>query len=242
MIEIIKAAFNAGEIKTFLIQGEYLEILEAAYPIDVFMMDRSGAQLSTMRNAEVSYFSRPGKYEVIQVQSPAAQTVRIFVGSGDAGTRKTSGDVSVIDGGKSRSIAGGALTAHMYSAAEAGMFTVAQLWNPIGSGKNIIVGQIIGAISGGFSLQIKGTTVALPAPNSQNVGSKKIGGPIGVALARVQSLAASVVNPANFAVSSGIVVRLTEPFVLPPGTGLNFGAPVANNDAGVDLEYFEEAI
>lgn len=96
MIEIIKAAFFAGEVKTFLMQGEYLEIIEAVYPIDVAMLDRSGVQLSVMRNAESSYFSRPGKYEVIQVTSSQAQIVRLFVGSGDAGTRRFSGQVSVL--------------------------------------------------------------------------------------------------------------------------------------------------
>lgn len=104
MIEIIRAAFNAGEIKTFLMQGEYLEILEAAFPVDVCMMDRSGAQLSIMRNAEASYFSRPGKYEAIQITSATAQTVRVFVGSGDAGMRRFTGDVKIIGGEDSKTL------------------------------------------------------------------------------------------------------------------------------------------
>lgn len=142
MIEIIKAGFSPGEIKTFNIQGEYLEILECDFPITVVMLDRNGVQLSVMRNAESSYFSRPGKYEVIQITSPEAQTIRVFVGSGDAGTRKTSGNVVVIDNDRNKALSGGSFSGSIFSGVDSG-FPYVQIWNPEDSGKILVITNLV---------------------------------------------------------------------------------------------------
>lgn len=246
MIEIIKAAFSAGEVKTFLIQGEYLEILEAAYPIDVAMMDRSGAQLSTMRNAEASYFSRPGKYEVIQVTSEKAQTVRLFVGSGDAGTRRTSGDVSVIDGGKSRTFANVAFSAVPSCGPVTGQQARCQLWNPAGSGKRLVISQIFVGSSFQNTLYLLGSNVALTALTGTLAVSKLIGGASGVAeLRRDNTINTPVGNYSGVLAVAGTSVsgyKLTEPLVLNPGFGLMLWTTVVASDIYGTFEYIEESI
>lgn len=222
MIEIIKGSFAAGEVKTFLIQGEYIEILECAYPVDVAMMDRSGAQLSTMRNAEASYFSRPGKYEVIQVTSSAAQTVRLFVGSGDAGTRRTSGTVEVIDGGKKKTLAGIVYGGRLSQEALAMQFAQLQWWNPIGSGKRLIVPSYVGlAGSKGIVAGIGSIKLAKPkdAP-----GSKLSGG----AASGITGWGESPADYVGFIQlnqsGSGVAVKEAEPYVILPGYGFNICA------------------
>lgn len=259
MIEIIKGDFFAGEVKTFLIQGEYVEVLEALYPIDVAMMDRSGAQLSVMRNAEASYFSRPGKYEVVQVTSASAQTVRLFIGSGDAGTRRTSGqvqvigtvgvtgDVSVIDGGKARSLEGGAFAWAHGSAAVAANYSRLQLFNPVESGKNTIVKA--------FKITTAAaTTVFVHAQNAQhtsNVGalpnSKYPGGVVPLSQARFESSGALIVSPimVDYINAAGIgtmALVMQEPVVLRPGWGLTIENATINQRIDASFEWFEQPV
>lgn len=250
MIEIIKAAFTAGEVKTFLIQGEYVEILEAAYPVDVAMMDRSGAQLSTMRNAEASYFSRPGKYEVIQVTSASAQTIRLFVGSGDAGTRRLSGVVQVVDTNQSSTIAGKAFSSHNYASESAGNYTHVQLWNPAASGKIIVVEGVKSfnptltqmAYDSGFNAA-QLTNLVNNAPNKLSSGVAS------VAQLRTQVAAARlIVQPASSmfveAITAGNTnnTQLKRPFVLMPGYGFVIQNQSLNQPVSVLLEWTEEPI
>jgi hypothetical protein len=245
MIEIIRATFFAGEVKTFLIQGEYVEILEAAYPIDVAMMDRSGAQLSTMRNAEASYFSRPGKYEVIQVTSSAAQTVRLFVGSGDAGTRRLSGDVSVIDGEKNKTIAGGMFVAEPVGAEVVGEYSKAQLWNPAGSGKNIIVSQVSLFAATAMNIALRYENAALVTDETANKSvNKKSNALIGIASVRKGSVA--IFPSAIFYVASipagGIHTwNIKGALVITPGYGLVAISGITGAYCGMNIEWFEEA-
>lgn len=246
MIEIIKGSFFAGEVKTFLIQGEYVEILECAYPIDVAMMDRSGAQLSTMRNAEASYFSRPGKYEVIQVTSASAQTVRLFVGSGDAGTRRTSGDVSVIDGEKNRTLAGGMFTGNPFNAVPVvDQYGVNQLWNPAASGKNLIV--VASSVTGSSSQFHYAFGVAQVATDQTAIAviNKKGDGVAGVAKTGYGNFAA--IEPKRL-FGGGVTVNgltnwpLRGALVVPPGYGLNCWDESVNHSIATNFEWFEEVI
>lgn len=246
MIEIIKATFFAGEVKTFLMQGEYVEILEADYPIDVAMMDRSGAQLSTMRNAEASYFSRPGKYEVIQVTSSEAQTVRLFVGSGDAGTRRTSGDVSVIDGEKSRAMAGGAFVGSANTTALANQYPFCQLWNPANSGKNLVVNKVyVGSPSGMLMAVTKNTNALVSDLTASNAGSKKLGGAVGVGEIRAESNAVPVTQVLRQIYVIAVQTTMWEPkggVIVPPGFGLIVMGQAQAVTLVTDFEWFEEQI
>jgi hypothetical protein len=246
MIEILKAAFTAGEVKTFLIQGEYLEILEAAYPVDVAMMDRSGAQLSTMRSAEASYFSRPGKYEVIQVTSAQAQTVRLFVGSGDAGTRRTSGDVSVVDANKSRTIADRAFFAGSTANGDATNVGASYLYNPVGSGVNAIVNGLTASSTSAQLIYIA-TGLGVPVGNVFDAVSKLAGSATLAKVKKYESLLAAAAPAGTMAVASvqanGLFdLNLKEPIVMRPGSWLLVAGSVVNTQISVSRQFFEELI
>jgi hypothetical protein len=246
MIEIFTESFAAGETKTFMVQGEYIEILEAPYPVNVYMMDRSGAQLSTMRNAEASFFSRPGKYEVVQVQSNLAQTVRIFIGSGDAGTRRTSGVVQVVDGGKARSLAGVAFGGLCFLAGVGAQFTLCQLWNPPGSGKNLICESLFmfSTVAGAGNFVSQSAALATLYQLGQ---SKKLGGAASIGELRTATTAAPALGPTSllgYGLAAGINTAVTpkEPYVIPPGKGLTAYSSTLSADLGVTFDYFEETV
>lgn len=248
MIEIISADFAAGEVKTFLIQGEYLEVIDAIYPIDVAMMDRSGAQLSTMRNAEASFFSRPGLYEVLQVTSDKAQKVRLFVGSGDAGTRRTSGVVQVVDGGKFRTLANVAFSGYASIIATAAIFSHVQLWNS-STDKNIVIERVSfgSAVAGLF--YFRGASVACTTLIG-NAPSKMVDGAVSNAELRTQANAAFLGNAipiypwiiAAASVNNSQIYMPNEPIILPPGKGLILQAGLVNQDVYASFEFYEDKI
>lgn len=246
MIEIIKGAFAAGEVKTFLIQGEYLEILEAAYPIDVAMLDRSGAQLSFMRNAEASYYSRPGRYEVVQVTSAQAQTVRIFVGSGDAGTRKTSGDVSVIDGARTRTLAGVAFAGFGSVGPLSANESYLQLWNPAGNTKQLNVRALRFGSSTATTFFVNFNSVELTT--FQKKGKSKLSGGVeSTSEIRSQISASSLPGFGELFIEAcpvGITreIKIAEPIIVLPGFGLIVRTGTVNQDLYSNFEYYEEAI
>lgn len=98
MIETLSQTFAAGEVKTFLVQGDYFELIDApSSTVDVILSDRSGAQLSRMIGAEASFYNAPGRFEMVQITSQAAQTVKFFIADGTAGTRRTSGVIRLAD-------------------------------------------------------------------------------------------------------------------------------------------------
>lgn len=245
MIEIIKGTWAAGETKTFVINGEYLELLDAQYPCDVFLMNQVGAQLSVMRDCEASFFSKPsGGFATVQITSAQAQFLRFFVGSGDAGTRRISSTVQVVDGGRARTLANSAFMGAVGKTLLAANNTHVQLWNPVGSGKNVIVkAYSVGATSpGGINLGFNTAALA----TLQNQGVSKMGG--GAAAAAQLRAENSTTNyfvgstSDSFYVQAVVSIQrvLQEPLVIAPGRG--FVASVGAVDLTCVFEWVEEAI
>lgn len=250
MIEIIGGAFAAGETKTFQINGEYLELLEAQYPCDVMLMDRSGAQLSIMRNSEVSFFSKPsGGFQSIQVTSAQAQVIKFFVGSGDAGTRRTSGVVQIVDGEKARTLAGGMFAGAGAFPASAGNYTLIQLWNPAGTGRNVILSQISFSANASTAVDVYGTpTIAASDVSADRLANKLIGSGRGAAQVRAESNTNPFVFPygiaySGFVTASGMVYWTPRGgLVIRPGFGLNVRAAAAGIQISANFEWQEETI
>lgn len=96
-IEIISATFTPGESKTWHMGGSYFELIDCPNTIDVVLTDRNGAQRGRMTAAEASFHLRNTEFDTIQLTSATAQTIRFGYGSGEAGTRRASGSVSIVN-------------------------------------------------------------------------------------------------------------------------------------------------
>lgn len=259
---IFTLTLAANESREVAISGEYFELRNALFPVVLIeLLDRSGGVIARLDNPEQSDFVRPGRYETIRITNGAtAQTVRHFFGSGDAGSRRTSGqvqvlgtvgvtgDVSVIDGEKSRTLAGGMYSGTPNSQAAAGLYSVCQLWNPLGSGKNLIVASVgLAASTASIALVY---TIGASAPTDQTVGrsaNKLSGAPLGVGQVRVDAS-----NIPNF---SGNLLRtmacpgsdvrewdVRGAVVVPPGNGLSMVGTVVNTQLIANFEWFEEVV
>lgn len=95
-IELLSIPFGAGESRLLHVSGQYFEIIDATNPVDVLLIDKTGAQRGIMRGAEASFHLKNTDFSTIQITSPTAQTIRIGYGSGEAGTRRAAGAVSIV--------------------------------------------------------------------------------------------------------------------------------------------------
>lgn len=255
MISIFNLTLAANEAREVAITGEYFELRNALYPVALIeLLDRSGGVISRLENPEQSDFVRPGRYETVRVTNgPTAQTIKHFYGTGDAGSRRTSGlvridgssDVSVIDGEKARTLAGMAFSGVALAAVVAGQQPKVQLWNPAGSGVALVLKQILAGSGFANTVYVQGATVALATLLGVAPVNKLIGGAAGVAELRTANIAAapSGNNIALLSVPATTVkeYQLTGPIVVPPGAGLvMWGSGVATDVYGT-FEFFQQA-
>lgn len=94
-IEIISVPLGAGESRLFALSGNYFELIDAANPVDVILSDVNGAQRSRMVQGTASFYSRAVNFSVVQITSASAQTIRFAYGSGETGTRRSTGSVTI---------------------------------------------------------------------------------------------------------------------------------------------------
>ena len=149
-LEIISQTFAAGETKIFQVSGQYFELLDAPYPVNVRLTDRSGAQRGLMTAAEASFFLRNSDFETIELVSPTAQTIRFMYGSAEAGTRRSAGVVSVVDSAYRNTLASKAFALAVGQAAGVGQFSHTQIFNNSAL-KNTVIKSIslsVGVASG----------------------------------------------------------------------------------------------
>jgi hypothetical protein len=158
------------------------------------------------------------------------------------------GTVNVVDGGKAKTLAGQvAIVSILVGAAGAGIINAAGLWNPAGSGKNLICKRLHFSSPTAQALSLTPITAALAgapiAPASFLVGAPYAGavqgtwanaavGAFGVALGRlgVYDIAAGV----------GVQLAVEEPMVIPPGNGVVAVTGTANTGLTVNVAFAEE--
>ncbi|AYR24544.1 hypothetical protein [Herbaspirillum rubrisubalbicans] len=174
----------------------------------------------------------------------------LMIADGGFFDNRVTGSVEVIDGGKARTLAGSAFIGTSNAAATAGNYGFVQLWNPPGSGKNIIVERITAssATAGAFGMFVANVAIA----NSSGVTpvSKKAaaGVPASVTQIRYEINAVGTVtgssgfmdsrsNQAN----SSVEFKVVEPIIVTPGYGVHVGTGVTNQDIRAVFEWFEES-
>lgn len=191
-----------------------------------------------------------GQKETAWVMTNYANTATIIgsvlVGDGDVTDNRITGSVEVIDGGKNRTMAKTAFVANSYSPGSAGTYAHNQLWNPIGSGKNIIVESIINQALTASAIQIGERTAAISTLNASQPKTKFLSSGV-ASVAQLRTEANAALLQTTFAemylpASTSIEKQFKEPIVIPPGVGLicvNTSQPTALVTV---FEFFEEAI
>lgn len=251
MMEFLSLNMAAGETKVLNIAGRYLEILDAQYPISIGFVDRNGNALEDggITNAEAGIFvnlAPVGGYAAFTVQSATAQPIRLLIGSGLGGSRRQPGVVSVVDGSRSRVLAGSSFTAAFNVSAGAGQRAKAGLWNPAGTGRRAIVKRVYVASSTSPETILLALITAAPATIDVATWNKLASGSASTAIRR--GFEATAGNTGNTVALLNVRDSRTEsfnfddPWILTPGTGLLAQSTVDASSIWVTVEFVEEAI
>jgi hypothetical protein len=224
----IREVFTAGQTKPYSIYGNYFRLASLTGvtrgSISVIFW-RRGVQL----NLDVAGIDAgqgvadDGGFDHIDLTSAEAQTVEFQVLRGRTIDNRVTGDVSIIDGGKARTLAGQAYIGVGGIQAAGGQFPHVQFKNPAASGMRSILKSIMPGLSGAAQAQLWFHDADLAVAGGA-VRSKLAGGADGVTLIKTESNAAPLGTTQFGTVYLGAAVSLPlplqEPIVLQEGKGV----------------------
>lgn len=243
-MQLLTVVLAANTPVNFYKQGNFFRLHTAAYPVDVVLTGASQRYEYTGMEAGIS--DEPdGGFQRIELVSSLAQTIKIIVGQGSLSVDQITGSVQVINGELTRVLTGNAYMDFAQQAAVAGQLSHAQLWNPAGSGKNLILSKLsvlptaVGSVAFGRTNVAHGTLIG-------NGSSKLLGGAAGTGQLRTTTSAASLLTiMGNFGIGVATThaeFPLTEPVIIPPGWGFGFSFGVVNVQITATFQWFEQVI
>lgn len=235
---------TAGGSMQLLVQGDYMRIMSSTGAVEVLTDHYRIGPIMAGQGQAKSPFTRL----TIIDRSGAGNVGNVLVADSDFIDNRINGDVSVIDGEKSRTLAGGMYSGTPNSSAAAGLYSVCQLWNPVGSGKNLIVNSI-GLAASAASIALV-YTIGSQAPTDQTVtraANKLSGGALGVGQVRVDAsgmpvFASNLLRTMACPASDVRDWDVRGAVVVPPGKGLALVGTVLNTQLIVNFEWFEELV
>jgi len=167
---------------------------------------------------------------------------QLLVGDGYFEDNRISGSVEVIDGGMNRTISDSAFMGLGGNSAGAGLYSQVQLWNPTAAMIAVVKRVVISSATAGIFYLSPSTAAA--ATNGGNCASKKIGsGALSQGQIRYDKVAAPIVarfHAQNIVANTSYEIKLEEPLVVMPGTGLIVWGGL-NQDLTATFEFYEKA-
>ncbi len=237
--KIYRFTVPANGMYPLLVQGSFFKILSSTAPVLV-RTDKVGTigELLPGQGMERAEFS------LLQFTDTSgfANEVRVLVAGDLFIDDRISGEVSVIDGGKARTVSGAVFGGRVSVAAAASEYAQIQFWNPPGSGRRVIVGSFNIICSAGSAIVGIGAVAMAAANVPLLVQSKLAGGAAGVTEQRyVASAAYPVMSYLNQA-ASGVQIKDPEPYIILPGYGFNVIATNLNVVLSASAHLIEEVL
>lgn len=241
--ELLTFTIAAGETKTFVKAGRYLEVIASAAALSVGFYDRSGGQSDDLIGA-VSGLYVETDFSQFEVFSATAQTITLLVMDSRGGSRRQPGVVEVIDGGRSRTLVGNAGMGGGLVTASVGNFSYFQLWNPVGSGVRVMVKSVIVGSTTAGEVAIRTHNAALT--NLQGTPVSKLDQNLIAGLELRDGTNAAVIGQGFIRqfVSASLSqhIKIDEPLVLNPGFGVMATGFVVNRDCIATFEFTREPL
>lgn len=224
----------------WIIAGGYFKLLTAAYAVTVELF-MNGQQVLEATGADAGFYQRLD-FDRVAITAPVSQAVSFLVAPAEGGSDRLVGAVSVVDGGRLRTLANESFLAHVESVAVPGQKSNTQLKNPVGSGIRVVINSILPQ-SAAQTLQMRQYDANLTTLSGVPQ-SKLFGGAVGLAQLRSQNSvgalsAATVIQ--SLEMPSTDWVPLSEPIILLPGVGMMLSGTADNTAIGLNLELNEEA-
>jgi hypothetical protein len=228
----------AGQIVDFIASGSAFDVIEVRPD---FMQ---GA--ATLKQGQGFDFGAQFTQLLVLNKGATALVGTLVISTSGFRNFRISGDVNVLDGGKSRTMQGTALVGYAYLPPLASNLAGIQLWNPATSAKNVFIEQLTtfstGTLAQGVGVRGANAVLSTAAGNPQ---AKKINGTPSIMQMATQYFTTSVGVGSTPTIGimdkSTKIFRPAEPIQLAPGAGLIVLGGMLNEDLGVGFEYFEEA-
>lgn len=224
------------------VKGEYFLYKSGLGPIRI--TPSSGSPVDLMPGQGMSGL----KFDKFTVQdlSGANNAGFLLAGVGNWIDARTTGTVEVVDGGKSRTMAGSAFTVWNAAGAVAGQQSMVQLLNPVGNLKNVILESLSVASGSTTGFEVRTGMVEGAGP-TQNGISKNLTTSIvySTGYTRAGAVAASsggLMFLLNAAINTTQSWRPVEPIVLTPGAILTIVGQGAQKDVSASFEWYESLI
>ena len=242
---VLDFRLTAGGSFPLLVEGEYVRIMTSTGPVEIQADDYDLGPLSPGQGMEGSPYRRL----LIVDRSGAPNIGTVLIASSGFIDQRINGDVSIIDGEKSRTLAGGMFAGVPICANGGANFSNTQVWNPAGSGKNLIINAATSALYGGAgAVNYCFSTVMLNTAATNAVANKKAGAAGSVAQLRreltvgVGSTGLSILRNETLPSTTSLQWNVRGALVVPPGYGLQVASEVSNFSLNTSVEWFEEAV
>ncbi|MGK5023116.1 hypothetical protein, partial [Janthinobacterium sp. LB2P10] len=166
----------------------------------------------------------------------------LIVGDFDFQDDRIAGTVDVVDGGKARTLSNIAGISGLNCGASAGVYSWAQLWNPVGSAKNMIISglQVSSSGAGGIVIRSTNAPFATLAGNPVSKLNQNIITAIEVRTATGAAWPGQGISTILVSAGTNVPVSLKEPIVMQPGFGLAISGGSLNQDVSGIVEFWCE--
>lgn len=259
---IFTRAFDGTGTDTFkTVAGDYFIVLSSAANVAITAVDVNGSPIGNFPVVgqgdswkSIDQNGLPLRFGQLQINSAVAQTLIIFVGTGKFSKGGLTGSVSVLGGNISPTLSTFAVpvgkdletsnleafSASCVQNANIGNFSGCQLFNMVGSGKNVYVDEIIiGVSTVASNVYVSEYDIAL-ATLYQYAYKKSFSTSFQQSTTTQTRSAAFPLLGNIFTILSLNTTSLTiykprNPFLLPPGTGLMVQCATANSNLDVSF-------
>jgi hypothetical protein len=244
----ISQVLTANQVWPLNISGNYFEVLAVSGNVGVNVSFLRGqVEITNAAMVDVlpgTYAIPDGGFDTLLVSSPVAQTVKIAVASGQGGSRRIAGEVSVIDGSIASAVAGQCFLGHVWVAALAANFSHVQIFNPVANTQSIIVWSLeVFSLVGGYASLRRHNAALSTAYSPANPQNKRLAGAASASQLFTQqngSLIGTFISWIPVAAAAISPRLLKEPIVIPPGQGLVIAHNTVNSDLNLLADIREQ--
>lgn len=243
VFEKLAQALSANQSWPVGIAGDFVRVEACEWPITLALY-RDNREIGRMSNVRAGDFVRDVAFDRVTVINGAtAQSVTVQIAGGGVGSDRVVGEVSVIEGGVNRTKSGIAMWGSAQSQPVAGNYSHVQLWNPVGSGRRVVVTELAYDIGAQGVVSFRAHNAALTNLGNP-VGAKLLGVAAGVAQVRTVEAAVQLGTQISGLVGDQItrIQKFSEPLVLPEGWGVMAVAGVVNTACRGNFQFFEEPL
>lgn len=239
--QIYRFTCAAGGVDTILADAGFYKVLSATGTIEVARSDGSRIGPLLPGQGEREQFQRL----TIKDTSGAANTGLILVADSSFEDTRIYGNVEVVDGGRQITLEGKSFVGSTYVANGAGLYSHAQLFNPVANTKWACVKRVVCTSHTGFSeFSVRPHNVALPtpqtAPKQKNLLAGSSAGTMEVwADQNVAVLGASTIGQIYANSYATCVFDFSEPVLIPPGKGLLAVNTLVNAAIRANFDFYE---